>query len=227
MVSRKSLFLVGVFGISGVALYVGATVLGGLLDPHYSHIRNAISELTGSKAPNKVALAPIYIAYNLALVGFSVAVFRASSRSPLFRVAIALFAVAALSGIGQVTFFRQDSVGAPATAQGSFHLVLAGLSSVLTLAAAVLYGFAFRRDATWKKLSTLCFVAAGAVLVTAPGAAFSIGSAYMGLFERITIGCFLAWVVLVSIYSVAQAGQIEGYPKTKYVPIMRPSKSGT
>jgi hypothetical protein len=34
---------VGALGIGAVALYAGATILGGLLDPAYSHVGNAIS----------------------------------------------------------------------------------------------------------------------------------------------------------------------------------------
>lgn len=217
MMLRRRLNEVGALGISAVGLYVGATLLGGLLDPGYSHMRNAISELTASDAPNVGVLAPIFVAYNLALVGFAFAVLRASVGGSLFRVAAWLFAAAAVSGIGQVTVFRMDSVGTAATTAGTIHLVLAGVSSIITLASAVLYGVAFRRDGAFRTLSTYSFATAGLLVLSAPAAVISIGTDVMGLFERLTIGVFLAWVVVVSWHVLLAARRLAA----------RPSESGS
>lgn len=55
----------------------------------------------------------------------------ASSGGTLFGVAVGLFAIGGLSGIGQVTLFRMDTVGATATTAGTMHLVLAGARPLL------------------------------------------------------------------------------------------------
>jgi hypothetical membrane protein len=201
----KRLVNVGVLGLVAVGLYVGAVILGGILDPGYSHVRNAISELTGSQAPNPEVLAPIFIGYNVVLAGFAYALMVAAGSERLVRIAFWLFAVGAVSGTGQVSLFRMDSVGADATTAGTIHLVLAGVSSLLTLATAVLYGFAFRRQATYRRLSTYSFVTALLLVLSAPAAVVSIGTDVMGLFERLTIGVFLAWVVVVSAFSLLAA----------------------
>jgi hypothetical protein len=202
---RRPLITIGALGIAAVALYVGATVLGGILDPQYSHVRNAISELTGSEAPNRAVLAPIYIIYNVVLFGFAYALFRASSGGSLFRVTVVLFAIGGLSGIGQVTFFRMDAVGTAATTAGTMHLVLAGVSSLLTVGTAIIYGFTFRQEATFRRLSTYSFATALLLVLTASAAVASVGTDVMGLFERITIGVFMLWVVVVSAYSLLAA----------------------
>jgi len=204
-VPRRSLIAVGALGIAAVALYVGATILGGILDPRYSHVGNAISELTGSEAPDRAVLAPIYIVYNVVLFAFGFALFRASSRGTLFAIGLVLFAVGGLSGIGQVTFFRQDSVGAVATTQGTIHLVLAGVSSLLSLGTAILYGLAFRREPSFRRLSRYSFVTAALLVLTAPLAVGSIGTDLMGLYERLTIGVYMAWVVVVAVDALLAA----------------------
>jgi len=174
-------------------------VLGGALHPGYSHVRNAISELTASQAPYRAALAPLYIAYNVLLVGFAVGLWRAYPQNRLLRAAVVLFAAAGLSGIGQVTALPHDSTGTPATAAGTGHAVLAGVSAVLTVICAVVYGVAFRRTAGWPRLSIASFGVAAFLVVIRPVTAASIGKPWMGLFERLTIGAFLAWVVVVSV----------------------------
>lgn len=202
---RRPLIAVGACGIAAVALYIGATVLGGILDPQYSQVHNAVSELTGSEAPNREVLAPLYIVYNVMLFGFAYALFRASSGGRLFKVGVVLFAIGGLSGIGQVTFFRMDTVGTAATTAGTMHLVLAGVSPLLCVATAILYGFAFRREATFRGLSTYSFAAAVLLVLTAPAAVAGIDTDVMGLFERITIGVFMLWVVVVSAHSLLAA----------------------
>lgn len=201
---RRFLVLAGGCGLAAVGLYVAATVLGGVLHPGYDHVRQAISELTASQAPYRVPLAALYVGYNVLLTGFAVAVARAWPRSRLLRVAVVLFAVAAVSGIGQVTVFPQDSTGAPATATGAGHVVLAGISALLAVVCAVMYGVAFRRMRWWPQVSVPSFVVAAFLLVIGPVTAASVGGPWMGLFERLTIGAFLAWVCVVSVSALTK-----------------------
>lgn len=204
MLGRR-LVEVGIAGIGAIGLYVGAVLAGGALDAGYSQVANAVSELTGSGAPNWGLLASIFVAYNIVLVGFGWALMRAAGAGRLFQIAVWLFVIGGLSGIGQVTAFRMDAVGSTATTAGTIHLVLAGVSSLLTVATAVLYGFAFRRVEAFRGLSTSSFVTAALLVLTAPAAVLSIGTDVMGLFERVTIGVYLAWVVVVSVSSLFAA----------------------
>ena len=50
--SREALALIGIPGLGAIAFYVGATILGGVLDGHYSQLWNTISDLTATGAPN-------------------------------------------------------------------------------------------------------------------------------------------------------------------------------
>ena len=53
-ISRWLKFAIGQ-GIAGPLLFAAATVGGGLAQPGYSHVSNAISELTASGAPKVVS----------------------------------------------------------------------------------------------------------------------------------------------------------------------------
>ena len=203
--SRRYLYATGLLGIAAVGIYVGTTILGGILNPEYSQVRDAISELTGSAAPDRATLAPLYIAYNLVLLGFGYAMFRAVGGGIRFAITVVLFGLAALSGIGQVTAFRMDSVESIATAAGGLHAILAGVSSLLCLALAILYGNAFQFVPALRSLSRFSFVTAVLLVLAAPLAIGSIGTNVMGLFERITIGVFELWVAVVAFACVLAA----------------------
>lgn len=197
-----SLRLAGWSGMIAVAGYVGATVLGGVLDPEYSHLRDAISTLTAAGAPDRVLLGALYVGYNLLLAGFALAVYRSSAGGRLLLAATVLFALGSVSGIGQVTAFPQDAPGSPLTGPGTMHLVLAGVSSLVTVACAVLYWRGFRTDPVWRPMSRVSLAAAIVILASAPGAVVTVGGPVQGLFERVTIGAFMVWIIVLSAHAL-------------------------
>jgi hypothetical protein len=75
--ARRSV-VAGMAGLAAVILYMGAVVLGGILDPTYSHVSDSVSELTSPRAPNRAVLGTVFTAYNLALAVMAVALLRTS-----------------------------------------------------------------------------------------------------------------------------------------------------
>src|SRR3954454_8364544 len=183
-------------GLAAVAVYVAATVLGGLLHPGYSHIRDAISELTASHAAHRAPLAVLYVAYNLLLVGFAWGLLRAWPAARLLQRAFVLMVVGSAAGIAQVTVFPQDSTGSPATISGALHIALAGISALLCVVIALMYGIAFRRAGLARRAWVPAFVVAAFLLLIGPAAAASVRGPVMGLLERFTIGGYLTWVAV-------------------------------
>lgn len=198
-----------------VAIYVGATILGGLLDPAYSHVSMHVSELTGSQAPNRVSLAALYIAYNAALGGLGLTLLGSLVRSKWVKVASWSLVAVAVTGVLLVTWFPQDSYAygsAPrcplqpptCTTAGTVHIWLGAVTVLLIILAMVAAGRAFRLHPSWATLGRLSTVAAVAMLLTglagvvAPAAA----SSYAGLLERLPIGTFLLWLVAVAWYAL-------------------------
>lgn len=127
-----------------VVVYVGATVLGGLLDPAYSHVSMHVSELTGSRAPNRTPLTALYIAYNVALAGLGLTLLRALPKSRSLTVAACSLGAIAMTGVLLVTWFPQDSYAYGVeprcpleppicTSAGTVHLWLGGLSVLLII----------------------------------------------------------------------------------------------
>jgi uncharacterized membrane protein YdcZ (DUF606 family) len=180
--------LLGSCAAIAVGIYVAATVLGGLLDPTYSHLSMHISELTSSHAPNRTLLASLYVGY-LALVGVGIAL-RAQPHAGRWLTAASWLLVATgLVGILLVTWFPQDSYGYPATAAGTAHIALAGVAALTAIGAMLTAARGFTRETGWARLGRLSIVAAVAMLVAGLGGAIgtAIDSPYMGLLQRLSI----------------------------------------
>jgi len=109
--------------------------------------------------------------------------------------------------------FPQDSTGTAGTPAGTGHLVLAGISAVLSVVSTVLIGVALRRTGRWRSLSTASFAVTALLLIVGPVAAASAGGPHMGLWERLTIGSFLAWVAGVSTVVLTRVARLD--PGTK------------
>lgn len=207
----RSSRVVGAAGIVAVTTYVAATVVGGLVHPGYSHVADPISELTSSAAPHRAALAAAYVVYNLACAVLGWALWRRAPHSRLLRVVAWLSVTGAVAGIGQVTWFPQDTIGAAGTSgavsdAGRVHLVLAGVSAAVTVATTILAGLALRRDLHAPRASRASFWCAGVILVTGPLAAAAVGGDLMGLAERAPIGTFLVWLAILSVWALRDAG---------------------
>lgn len=164
-----------------------------------------MSDLTGTGAPTKDELSPFYILYNVLVVLLAYGLYRASELSRLFKLGAGLLTLGALAGVLMVTLFTVDLVGAPTTFGGNAHVVFAGVSSVATLVATIVYGFAFRRSTTWRWLSTFSFVIAAAFVVSAPLAVVATAAdSYAGLAERAAIAPFVVWLLVVGGYILLQ-----------------------
>ncbi len=193
-------------GVPAVVCYAAAVVTGGALRPGYSHIRNFVSELIESGAPNKGLLNPLFALYNLLTGVFGVGLLRfVQSKSPSGSVNLGIIGAIVLIAeavFGLVTvFFPQDVRGTPATTTGTIHIILAALSSLTTMGTMLLVGLWFRSipgltGYAWYSLISLVVVFVSGGLAAYTGAT---NSPYAGLMERITIGGFLQWMLILSI----------------------------
>ena len=193
-------------GLGAAAVYLGAMGAGSLLDPQYSQIRQHVSDLTATGASTWAALVGPYIAYNLLVLTFAIGLYVASPRGWLWGIGLGLLALNALAGVGQVTWFREDVGGVPTTFAGAGHLVLAGISSLSIVLGSIVFGFAFRRSAAWRPLARFSFAVAVGFAILGPLAAIATAakSELAGLAERGPIGLFIAWLVVVAWFALAQ-----------------------
>jgi hypothetical protein len=199
-----TLELAGYLALAAAIVYVVATIAGSLLDPSYSQIRQHVSDLTATGAATWTALAPLYLLYNLLVVGFAVEFYRASPRDRLWRLGTALLVANAVAGVMMISLFREDIGGVATTTAGAGHVVFAGLSSLVIVFAALVYGFAFRHSTQLRPLATFSFAVGLGFALLGPVAALATAqkSEFAGIAERGPIGLFLLWLAVVGWHAV-------------------------
>ncbi len=195
-------------GILAPIVYALMVVLGGILRPGYSHVAQAVSDLIATGAPNKSLLDPLFGVYNLLTLAFGVGLLQLvrshnRNRGKVVGTLGALFLVAE-SVFGFVTlFFPEPSGGMSAaiTSTGSMHIVFAGLSSLTTMLAILLMGFWFRNSQGLRGYGLYSFISVAVVFLSGGLAAITVAnqSPIAGLVERITIGGFLQWLLVIAL----------------------------
>ncbi|MFA6553817.1 MAG: DUF998 domain-containing protein [Patescibacteria group bacterium] len=186
----KSLYI----GIISPILYIVAVVVGGFLRPGYSHYHNTINELTVAGSEPLVIIIVLFFLYNIGLILIGIGPGKAV-HTKLVKTTLRIVGLMGLFG-GLMYFFPQDPRNAEATTAGTIHIVMAGVLSLLTITAAVIAGFGLRL-AQQKKLASVSWGLATGILITGGLTALAVaqGWQYVGLWERFTIGMFLAWLV--------------------------------
>ncbi len=206
----KSLYLCGV---AAPLVYLLVVVIGDAIRPGYSHIANAISELIAAGAPNKTFLDVFFLLYNGLITLAGIGLFAQAQRGPAARLGKA--GAACIIGVGLVSilmtlFFPMDARGTDATLQGTIHLIIAGLESLGSMAAMFLIGLWQKKQPGLQRTVLVTFICLALVFLAGitAGASAASGSPFMGLFERITIGAFLLWVLVffTTIFKKAAAG---------------------
>jgi hypothetical membrane protein len=189
-------------GLAAVIFYVLAVLVGGAITPGYNHIYNTISELSIPGQPDRWIINSLFILYNLSLFLFAAGGFQFVHllQQKIARLVFILVMVSAVLGIAFI-IFPQDVRGAEATTAGTIHIILAGLTSPITIVCTILMGILLIRE---KNLHTwgIAFVVLS-ILILISGAATAYGvatnSMYGGLLERTTIGIYLLWIAILSI----------------------------
>ena len=176
-------------------IYAVSVVLGGVLWPEYSHLRDPISLLISAGAPNALAMNALFTAYNVLLFAFGLGWFAQTGESRSGKLAAIALSAIGLLGLAMY-FFPQDAAGSNITQAGIVHIILASAMSLLTMSAIFLRGRAEWRDLGRSRASVYSFASLFVVFVTGGLAAISISQhwAVGGLIERFTIGGFLLWV---------------------------------
>ncbi len=197
-------------GISAPLLYAFTVILGGILWSDYNHFSDAISELTATEAPYRL---PLNILFSISLVLatlFAVTAFLFVGRfgNRLLKAGMTiLIAITVLSFLW--AFFPMDPRGEEITVRGMVHLILAGIVSPMTIISPILVGLGFRKIQVFRGYAVYSLISATLILVTGLMAVLSVQSnvAYLGLFERLTIGSYQQWMGISALVFYRQWGK--------------------
>jgi hypothetical protein len=198
--ARKTLL---VCGILSSLLYVVMCVFVALQWESYSSASQTISELSAIGAPTRSLWAVPGAIYTLLVTAFGFGVWISAGRIRALRIAGGLLlAYGALGVLWPLApmHLRETLAAGGGTLSDTMHLVLASVTVLLMLLA---ISFAAAAFGTWFRLysiATLVVLAAFGALtfLDAPRMAASLPTPWIGVWERINIGVFLLWVVVLA-----------------------------
>jgi hypothetical protein len=201
-------------GIASSMLYVGVNVVAPLRYPGYDVISQAVSELSAVGAPTQGLMLATALPYNLLVLAFAWGVRRSAGANPPLRATGTLLAAFAVIGFA-APFTAMHQRGAAFGLNDLLHIVCTALTVLLMLAAigfgAAALGARFRAYSIATLLIHLGFGAWAAA--DGPRLARGLPTPWIGVTERINIGAFLLWVVVLAVALARTRGRTKAHAR--------------
>jgi CubicO group peptidase (beta-lactamase class C family) len=196
---RKTLLVGGIFSSLLYAAMISAIGYEG-----YSRLAQTPSELTAIGAPTRSLWTLLGAVYTVLVTAFGYGVWKSADRDRALRIVGAL--LVAYGSLGLLWPFapmhQREALAAGGGSLGdTMHIVLASATVLLMFAAMsfAIRGFG-KRFRLYSIASIVVLLAFGALTFRdAPGVAANLPTPWIGLWERINIGVFLLWVVVLAI----------------------------
>ncbi len=190
-----------VCGIVSSLLYVAMNVFVPMRWEGYSSASQTVSELSAIGASTRPLWVPLGIAYTLLVAVFGCGVWASARQNRPLRVAGGLLVAYGVIGLAWPPMHLREVLAAGGgTLTDTMHIVFAMVTVVLMLLAmgfgAVAFGNRFR---LYSIATMVILLACGAL--TVPDAAniqANLPTPWVGVWERINIGVFLLWVVVLA-----------------------------
>ncbi len=177
-----------------------ANVVVGVERPHYSFVRQYVSDLAARGGAHAVAQCVLWAAFPLLFGPFAFAVaagLRGHPSAQLVPFLLMLFSVF----IGLCGVFRYDPVSPEATFPSRVHVIVSPLAGAALLPCPFFVWLATRRDRSWRAFRRFCLfaqvVGIAAALLYVP--LYFRLIAWRGLAERSFWGVYYVWIAFFAL----------------------------
>jgi hypothetical protein len=192
-------------GILGALFFITPSVLGGLQFENYSHISQFISESYAFGTPYGVYMRFLgFIPSGILITMFSFSCWKLLPKSNVLK--IGLFGFGVFYGIGtiMVGLFPCDEgcnkeLINPSVSQ-LIHNLFGGLTYLIVPACLILIGFSSRKWSDSTSFSSLSIICGTTALMFSMLLLSDSDGNYIGLFQRITEGSILFWLINFAFY---------------------------
>ena len=197
---RKSLLFCGI--LSSIH-YIAINILIPPLWPEYNQVTQTVSELSAVDAPTRMLWMIASAPYTLLMIAFGPGVILSAHQNKKIRIAGWL-----LFSYGLLCLFwpfapmhlRETLAAGGSTISDTLHILLASITQLVYFLALFLTAKAL--DKSFRIYSILTFIVLlifGALtFIEAPNVALNAPTPFIGLWERINIGVFLAWICVLA-----------------------------
>lgn len=190
-------------GILSSLLYVGMNFFIPMMDRGYDSLSQTVSELSAIGAPTRTVWVAWGFLYSVLFLAFTWGVWKGSTENKNLRIsAILLLAYSFVSLFWPLApmHLREALAAGEKSFSDTLHLTLAGVTVLLMVSAMGFGAFAFGQSFKYYSIGTIVFLLVFGLLtgLDAPKVETNEPTPWIGLWERLNIGAFLAWVVVLA-----------------------------
>ncbi len=183
----KNQKIISICGMISPILFTMIWILGGILQPEYSHVRDDVSSLLAVGAPNKLLFDIMHVSDVLLMIVFLIGFLKVMKEVEGSIIGPALLLVSNVLELLVALFFPLDHGGEPITFTGQMHVIIVMLMGFIAMGGMVAMWRGLRNVDEWKGYDTYSLISFIFTLVFGLVAAIFIGSEIMGLAERLVI----------------------------------------
>jgi hypothetical protein len=205
-----------VCGIVSSVLYVAMNVFVPMQYDGYSSMSQAVSELSAVGAPTRRLWVSLAIPYSVLFAAFGWGVWMTAGRNRRLRVVGGLILAQALIGLAWPPMHQREVLAAGAgTLTDTMHIVFSFVTLAFML---VSMGFGAAALGSWFRVYTVAtiviFLAFGTLTgLEGPRISANEPTPWIGVWERINIAAYMAWVMVLSIVLLRVRGHAGTFAK--------------
>ena len=191
-------------GILSSVWYVAINLFVPLYFPGYRSASQVVSELSAIGAPTRTLWIVLATPYTLLMIAFGWGVWKSAGTNRRLRIAGGLLLAYSVLGVlwpFTPMHLRETLAAGGATWSDTMHIALGVATEVLYVAALVFAAAALGKPFRLYSVITLVALLLFGTLtfLDAPGIAANQPTPWIGVWERINIGVFLLWVVVLAM----------------------------
>jgi hypothetical protein len=191
--------LLAICGMLGPIIYTLMWIIGGFLQPDYSHIRKDVSSLIAVGAPNKKLLDKFIISSSILMFVFYIGMHWGINSGVGSIIGPVLFIISGLLGVLVALFFPLDPGGALVTTRGKLHLILISISGFLATAGMIALWFRLESIVEWSIFASFSLITGIVSLVLAIATSVATKTNYLGLVERFMVSTYQIYYFVLAL----------------------------
>lgn len=201
-------------GIFSSVLYVAVNIIVPLQYPGYIFASQVVSELSAIGAPTRMLWSVLATPYTFLMLAFAWGIWKSAGENHRLRIAgVSMLAYGALGFLWPFAPMHQREVLAAGggTVSDTMHIALGAATQIFYMLA-----LGFAAAALGKRFRIYSIVTFAVLLVfgvltflEAPGISTNQATPLIGVWERINIGVFLLWVVVLAVLLIRSQNKSE------------------
>ena len=191
--------LLAICGMLSPIIYTLMWIIGGILQPDYSHIRKDVSSLIAVGAPNKKLFDKFIMSSSILMFVFYIGMHWGINGGVGSIIGPVLFVISGLLGVLVALFFPLDAGGEIVTTRGKMHLILIVISGILATTGMVAMWFRLESVVEWSSFATFSLITAIVSLIFVIISSFTATSSYFGVIERLMVSSYQIYYFVLAL----------------------------